>query len=354
VGYSSSDGIVFSASVSQQNVFGSGNALSLAINTSKSNRVYSFLFTEPYWTVDGVSRTIELYWRRTDPSGQAISQYASDTFGGAFGFGIPVTETDVINVGVRAERSDLTLFDDSPQIYREFIDEFGNPTWSFVTTGGWARDTRDDVLYPTRGRLQSTFVELGLPPGDLEYYKAQYVHQWFWPVYGGLVLMLRGELGYADGYGGKPLPFYKSFYAGGVGSVRGYESNSLGPLDAFGNVLGGKRKIVGNFEMYYPVLKGDKSVRASIFADAGQIWAASTLPNFRGDSGELLVESCAGGPSSDPQVVYPGAQDFRYSAGVGLAWNSPVGPLKFSYALPIGKKCYDRIQKFQFQVGNVF
>jgi len=354
VGYSSSDGIVFSASVSQQNVFGSGNALSLAINTSKSNRVYSFLFTEPYWTVDGVSRTIELYWRRTDPTGQAISQYASDTFGGAIGFGIPVTETDVINVGVRAERSDLTLFDDSPQIYREFIDEFGNPTWSFVTTGGWARDTRDDVLYPTRGRLQSTFVELGLPPGDLEYYKAQYVHQWFWPVYGGLVLMLRGELGYADGYGGKPLPFYKSFYAGGVGSVRGYESNSLGPLDAFGNVLGGKRKIVGNFEMYYPVLKGDKSVRASIFVDAGQIWAASTLPNFRGDSGEVLVESCAGGPSSDPQVVYPGAQDFRYSAGVGLAWNSPVGPLKFSYALPIGKKCYDRIQKFQFQVGNVF
>jgi outer membrane protein insertion porin family len=349
VGYSSADGIVFSASVSQQNVLGTGNALSLAINTSKSNRLYSFLFTEPYWTVDGVSRTIELYWRRTDPTGLAISQYASDTIGGAIGFGIPVTETDVINVGFRVESADLTLFDDSPPLYQEFVEEFGNPTWSFVTTGGWARDTRDDVLYPTRGRLQSAFVEVGLPPGDLEYYKAQYVHQWFWPVWGDLVLMLRGEFGYADGYGGKPLPFYKALYGGGVGSVRGYESNSLGPLDVFGNVLGGKRKIIGNVEVYYPVLKGDKSVRASIFADAGQIWAKGTLPHYA-----TPVESCAGGPSTDPEVVYPGSQDFRYSAGVGLAWNSPVGPLKFSYAFPIGSKCYDREQKFQFQVGNVF
>ncbi len=363
VGYSSADGLVFNASVSQQNVLGSGNALSLAVNTSSYNTLYSFLFTEPYWTVDGVSRTLELYYRKTDPSGQAISQYASTIGGAAIGFGVPVTETDTINLGMRVERTDLSLFDDSPPLYLSFVRQYGNPTWNFVGTVGWARDTRDDVLYPTRGRLQSAFAELGMPPGDLQYYRINYLHQWFWPVYGDFVLMVRGDFGYADGYNQPAcpppllgeeqycasLPFFKNFYGGGVGSVRGYESNSLGPLDVFGNVLGGKRKIVGNVELFYPIFKGDKSVRGSVFVDVGQIWASSSLPQY-----SVNIASCAGGPSTDPEVVYPGSQDFRYSAGVGLAWNSPIGPLKFSYAFPIKDKCFDRIQQFQFQVGNVF
>ena len=327
VGYSSTDGVVFAGSVSQQNVFGSGNALTLSLNTSKINRTYAFTLTEPYWTVDGVSRTIEFYQRKTDPTGLAISQYASDTLGAALGFGVPITETDTINFGFRVERSDLTLFADSPPIYFDFINQFGNPNWSFITTAGWARDSRDDILYPTSGTLQSAFIELGLPPGDLKYYKAQYVHQWFFPLTGSFVGMLRGELGYGDGYGGKPLPFFRAFYAGGSGSVRGYESSSLGPRDEFNNVLGGNRKIVGNAEVFYPILKGDKSVRASVFVDAGQIQC---------DGSQMVAES------------------FRYSAGVGVSWNSPIGPLKFSYAIPLNEKPGDRVQNFQFQVGSVF
>ena len=139
--------------------------------------------------------------------------------------------------------------------------------------------------------------------------------------------MLRGDFGYGDGYGGKPLPFFRAFYAGGSGSVRGYESNSLGPRDAFGNVLGGKRKIIGNTELFYPILKGDKSVRGSVFVDAGQIYV-------NGDQKDN--------------------ESFRYTTGVGLSWNSPIGPLKFSYAVPLNEKDGDRIQKFQFQVGSVF
>ena len=327
VGYSSTDGVVFSASVSQQNVFGSGNSVALAVNTSKYNRTYSFALVEPYWTVDGVSRTLEFYQRKTDPTGLAISQYASDTIGGALGFGVPFTETDTVNVGFRVEHTDLTLFLDSPQIYFDFIEEFGNPNWSLTTTVGWSRDSRDDILYPTRGRLQSALLEIGLPPGDLKYYKVQYLHQWFFPVFGDLIMMLRGDVGYGDGYGGKPLPFFRAFYAGGTGSVRGYESSSLGPRDAFGNVLGGKRKIIGNAEAFYPILKGDKSVRGSVFVDAGQIYA--------------------NGDQKDNEA-------FRYTAGVGLSWNSPIGPLKFSYAVPLNEKEGDRIQKFQFQIGSVF
>jgi outer membrane protein insertion porin family len=327
LGYSSADGVVFSGSISQQNVFGSGNAISLALNTSKVNRTYSLAYTEPYWTVDGVSRTLELYARRLDPTSLSVSQYASDTIGGAVAFSVPITETDNVNIGFRYDHTKLTLFQDSPPAYIDFVDKFGETTDAYILTLGWARDTRDDILYPNQGRLQSLLLELGLPIGDLAYYKAQYIHQWFWPVWNPFVLMLRGEIGYGDGYGGKPLPFFKAFYAGGVGSVRGFESSSLGPRDTFGNVLGGKRKIVGNAELFYPILAGQQAVRLSAFADLGQVYLNGLQPDF---------------------------ESFRYSTGVGLAWNSPLGPLKFSYAVPLNEKPGDKIQKFQFQVGSVF
>jgi outer membrane protein insertion porin family len=179
---------------------------------------------------------------------------------------------------------------------------------------------------------------VGLPFGDVPYYKLNYFQQWFTPLpyLSDFVLMLRADLGYADGYSGKPLPFFKAFYAGGVGSVRGYQTASIGPKDIFGNATGGKEKIVGNAELFYPILKGDKSVRLSVFFDAGRI---SGIP--------IEDESLSNN-------LEPGYQDFRYSTGVGLSWNSPIGPLKFSYGYPINPGSLDRIQRFQFQVGSVF
>ncbi len=258
VGYSSADGLVFNASVSQQNIFGSGNALIAALNTSKVNRTISLAFTEPYWTVDGVSRTLEVYDKFLDPTSLSVSRYETRTMGAAASFGIPITETDTVNMGLRFERTDITLFDDSPLAYKEFVAQFGNPTNALIFSSGWARDTRDDILYPTRGRLQSALLEVGLPVGDIKYYKVQYVQQWFTPLFVDTVLMLRGDLGYGDGYSGSALPFYKAFFAGGVGSVRGFEQSSLGPRDIYGNVTGGKRKIVANAELFYPILKGEK------------------------------------------------------------------------------------------------
>jgi len=332
-GYSSADKLVFNASVSQQNILGSGNALIAAINTSKVNRNISLSFSEPYWTVDGISRLLEIYLRKVDPSSLSVSQYSSSTAGAAVGFGIPVSETDSFNVGFRYEHTDLSLFAGSPPAYIAYVAEFGSVTNSYILSGGWSRDTRDDILYPNQGRLQSFLVELGLPFGDLSYYRLNYTQQNFWPIFGDLVLMLRGDFGYGDGYNNQPLPFFKAFYAGGVGSVRGYDQSSLGPRDVYGNATGGKRKIVGNVELFYPVLKGDKSVRASVFADAGQIYI---------NGNEL------------PERQQYDLQGFRYSAGVGLAWNSPIGPLKFSYAFPLNDKPLDKIQHFQFQVGTIF
>ena len=281
VGYSSADGLVFNASVSQQNIFGSGNALIAALNTSRStgrSRWPSPSRTGPSTACRARSRSTTSSSTRRRCRCRATRRGRS---GAAASFGIPITETDTVNMGLRFERTDITLFDDSPLAYREFVAQFGNPTNALIFSSGWARDTRDDILYPTRGRLQSALLEVGLPFGDIKYYKVQYVQQWFTPLFCDTVLMLRGDLGYGDGYSGKPLPFYKAFFAGGVGSVRGYEQSSLGPRDIFGNVTGGKRKIVANAELFYPILKGEKSVRASVFADAGQIYVGSGLQRDR-------------------------------------------------------------------------
>jgi outer membrane protein insertion porin family len=330
VGYSSADGLVLTGSVSQNNVLGTGNSLVASVNTSRVNRTIAVTYSEPYWTVDGISRSIEIYDKNVDASSLPLAQYSTSTLGGAIGFGIPVTESDAVIVGFRYEHTKLSLVDSSPQIYRDFVNQFGSITNSVIVTAGWARDTRDSILFPSRGLLQSALAEWGTPIGDLSYYKLNYVAQWFTPLPFNLVQMLRAELGYGGGIGDKPLPFFKAYYAGGVGSVRGYETASLGPQDSQGNTIGGRRKIVGNAELFFPMpgmKQGDQSVRLSLFADAGQIY----------DNG------------SQPEL-----ESFRYSAGAGLAWNSPIGPLKFSYGYPLNKKPTDRIQRFQFQVGTVF
>src|ERR1700730_5367534 len=330
VGYSSADGVVLSASVSQNNVFGTGNSLSASVNTSKVNRTIAVTYVEPYWTADGISRAIEIYDKNVDPSSLPIAQYSSQTYGAAIGFGVPVTETDVINFGGRIEHTTLNLFSNSPPLYVDFVRQFGFVTNTYILTAGWARDTRDSVLFPTRGLLQSAFGEVGLPIGKLEYYKANYLIQWFTPMPLSSVLMLRSEFGYGGGLSNKTLPFFKAYYGGGVGSVRGYETASLGPQDAQGNTIGGRRKVVANAEVFFPLpgtKPGDQSVRLSVFADAGEIHDAGFQPTL---------------------------ESFRFSTGIGLAWNSPVGPLKFSYGLPINKKVGDKVQHFQFQVGTGF
>lgn len=330
VGYSSAEGVILSASISQNNVFGSGNSVAASINTSKIGRTIAVTFVEPYWTPDGIARTIEVYDKNVDPSSLPIAQYSSTTYGAAVNFGVPVTETDVVNLGARVEHTTLNLFADSPPIYVEFAKQFGLVTNSYILTAGWARDTRDNVQFPTRGLLQTAVGEVGTPLGDLQYYKTNYLIQWFTPMPYNSVLMLRTDLGYGGGLDNKTLPFFKAYYGGGVGSVRGYETASLGPQDAQGNTIGGRRKIIGNAELFFPLpgtKAGDQSVRLSVFADAGQIY----------DSG-----------------FQPEQESFRYSVGVGLAWNSPVGPLKFSYGVPINPKPTDKIQHFQFQVGTVF
>lgn len=338
-GYSSSEGIVLNAGLTQNNLFGSGNALSFEVNTSKVNRVFAVTYTDPYVTPEGVSRTIELYDRTSNLAELNLSDVSYSTRGAGLTYGVPFTEFDRVFFGLRWENTAVDLTPNSPERYKEFVREFGDSPHSLSTTVGWARDNRDNILVPTRGNYQRISGEVALPGLDLQYYRLSYQYQQFWPVTSRLTLAFNGELGYGDGYGNKPYPFFKNFYVGGIGSVRGYESASLGPRDLNGDPLGGNRRMNFSLELLTPLPGADRTLRMFGFVDGGWVWGQTpymdgTTVRYRNDNVAL--------------------QDLRYSAGIGIAWISPLGPLKLSFATPINDKPEDRVQRFQFQIGTGF
>ncbi|MFZ3019366.1 MAG: outer membrane protein assembly factor BamA [Gallionella sp.] len=328
-GFSQGEGLSLSGSVSQNNLFGSGNHAAVQLNTSKVNQVYSFSYTNPYFTDEGVSRGFDVYKRNTDSTSTAVSQYGSHTLGGGVRFGVPIGEDEAISYGLSAENTQLILTANSPARLTQYVNDFGASNSNLLGTVGWSRDSRDSAIYTTEGLVQRAFLEVALPVFDMRYYKFNFQQQWYYPVAQDVVLLLNGEAGFGRGYGGKDLPFFKNFYGGGTGSVRGYESSSLGPRDVNNAVLGGTGRAVGNAELMvpFPGMDKNKSVRLSGFVDAGAVYGPGDLP---------------------------GSAGLRYSAGAAVIWISPMGPLKFSYAVPLNKQPEDRLQKFQFNLGSMF
>jgi outer membrane protein insertion porin family len=326
VGYSTAESVILSAGVSQNNIFGTGNALSFQINTGEVNRTYALSYTNPYFTDDGVSRGFDIYQRDVDSSSLSVAAYNTSTLGAGVRFGVPVTEYDTVNYGLAYERTAIGLLPNTPQRYVDFVNEFGEETDTILGTVGWARDKRDSVIYTTRGTLQRITADVGLPGADLTYYRTNFQLQWYHPLSREYTLHINGQLGYADGYGGKPLPFYKVFYLGGVNSVRGYETASIGPKDSNGDSLGGSHLLLTNFEVLFPFpgLAKDRSVRLSLFVDAG-------LVGEKYDFAEM-----------------------RYSTGLAFNWFSPVGPLKLSFGKALNPEPDDRLQRIQFTLGTTF
>jgi len=327
-GFSSSDGAVFSGSVSQSNIFGSGKFISATVSTSKVNRTYALSYLNPYFTVDGISQGFDVYKRRIDASSLSVGQYKTDTLGGGLKFGYPLNETDSINYGIILENVKLELFNDSPTRFLQFEQEFGD-TYKYAAGNlGWLRDRRDSAILATSGTLTRAGGELA--GGDLEYYRLNLYHQWLRPLTRTTTLSLRGDFGYVGGYNNKPVPFFKNFYAGGADSVRGFKAFSLGPQDQNGDALGGTRKITGSAEVLFPVpgAGNDKSLRLAAFVDTGWVYGA----NEKLSLGEL-----------------------RYSAGLGVAWTSPFGPLRISVAQPLNEKQgFDKVERVQFTFGSNF
>jgi outer membrane protein insertion porin family len=327
-GYNSGEGLVFTGGISQANLFGSGNSLSTSMNTSKINRNISVSYTNPYWTDDGVSRGFDVYDRNTNAINTAISQYTSATRGGGVRFGVPIGEDESLSYGLSVEKSTIGLTAISPARFVNYVNTFGSTNVTVLSTIGWGRDTRDSAIYTTAGAVQHLYLETALPILDMRYYKLSYDHQLYHQVMEDWVLLMNGQAGVGGGYNGKQMPFFKNFYAGGPGSVRGFDPNSLGPRDTSNLAIGGTKRVVGNMELFVPFPGNkDRSVRLSTFLDAGAVYGTSDLP---------------------------GSAGLRYSTGVAFTWLSPMGPLKFSYGHALNRQAVDKIQKLQFTLGSMF
>lgn len=337
-GYSQYDKLTLTGSIQQQNAFGSGDTIGLDINTSRLNRTISFSETKPYFTDDGISRSYEVYLRTTRPPLINAGDYNVRSSGGKISFGVPFTEYDTVFFGAGFDHTrvetftNIPGFNDSPQIYKTYAAEFGDganaTTNSFPLTAAWARDSRDSVLTPTRGAFERINLEVA-PVGSLRYYRASFEQQYYRPLFRSFTLALRGEFDYGAGLSGRDYPVFKNYYAGGIGSVRGYESGTLGPLASNGDPIGGTTRIIMNAEIQspFPGSGADKSLRWFGFLDGGETYAQG-------------------------QKIQLG--QLRYAAGLGISWISPVGPLKLSYAWPLNAKPTDQVKHFQFQLGTGF
>jgi outer membrane protein insertion porin family len=329
-GFSSADRLSLSASIRKENVFGSGNYLGFDVNTSRLSRSLSVSTVDPYFTDDGISRAIEVYYRTSKPINSRGNSFELATPGTSIRFGVPFTEYDTVFFGVGAEETVIGTAEGLPLSYTKYVDTFGQYSFSVPLTVGWAREERDNPLTPTRGRFQRVNLDFGLI-GDVKFARLNGQVQQYLPIpyLPKLTLGLNAELGLGVGLQGLPYPTFKNFYGGGLGSVRVFEQSSLGATDVTGVYNGGNKRLNFNAEMYFPVpgTGNDKSLRIFAFADAGNVWAENQKMSF---------------------------SDMRASAGLGLSWISPVGPLKLSYGKPLRAFSNDKIQRFQFQIGTAF
>lgn len=339
IGTSNIDRIILSASLSQDNFLGSGNTVSFGIDSSRSQRTYAFSHTNPYFTIDGISQGFDLYYRSYDTSktyNTIMADYKTASTGGGLRWGFPISETQSINVGVGADYTEIGTFTSSPQYYKDYVDRVGDGNLTFPLTFDWVSDSRNRRFFATRGIFQRAGAEVTVPGGDLNYYRLSYRWQGFWALNKRFTFMLNGEVGFADGYGGKQLPFYKNFYGGGAASVRGYETNSLGPkiADTYGSYysIGGKARVIGNAEVLWAIPGMEETVRMAYFVDIGQVYADNNSAAYNRKKDDTL----------------------RYSTGLALSWISPIGPLRLSFAVPLNKQDGDEIERFQFQFGSAF
>lgn len=334
IGFSQGSGLIFQTSITQDNFLGSGKRISFDFNNSEINRRFGLGYLNPYWTVDGISRGFQGYYRKTDTRDANFDLIAfdSETMGANMNFGIPLTEYNFLSSSIGVESTSLDCQAFVSSTCTDFITEFGEDRF---TTLRWANrfsyDTRNDAIFPTRGMLHSVEAEVALPfLGDsLEFYKLEYATQLFTNILEDYVFLFRANLGYGDGYSkNQSLPFFENFYAGGPRSVRGYEEYTLGPLDqATQRPIGGNVKLVGGTEVILPVpfLREMKSLRVTGFFDAGNVYDDNI------DLGQL-----------------------RYSVGLSGMWVSPFGIISLSIAQPFGDQPTDQLQAFQFTFGSSF
>ena len=337
-GVSSSEGIVGTLGLSQSNFLGTGNRVSTSLSLGGINKVYSLSFTDPYWTADGVSRGFSSYYRDFDSDELNTGDYKSTDMGFGMNFGIPLDEFKQFSVGSNIDFREIKLQSTSPQKYKDYCSQISSPgatscdANSLLVFLNWSDNTFDNPFFTTKGHKLSLSFDATLPGLDLEYYKVMARAEKYFPISESVVTKIKSAVGYADNYGDDPYPFFENFRVGGKSSVRGYKEGSIGKktYDANANgfvTYGGKKMVYFGAETFFPVPFMEKSdkYRLSVFVDGGGAFEDS----FSGDQ-------------------------LRYSAGLGILWVSPFGPLNASIALPLNDGSNDQTEKFQFGMGSSF
>ncbi|MBK1703851.1 outer membrane protein assembly factor BamA [Halochromatium glycolicum] len=339
VGFSQSQGLLLNASVTQNNFLGTGKRVSFAVNTSRSAQLYRLAYTNPYFTIDGISRGFDLTYRATDFDDLTGADYSTDIGLAEMNFGLPISDTMRAGLGFRYQ---YTRFfpGGASLLAQDFVDANGDTFNDFFLTASYTKDSRDSAIFPTRGTLQRVFGEVAVPGSDLQYYRLNVQGRQYIPLTQRFTFAVRGDLGYGASYGDTPqLPFFENFYAGGPRSVRGYDAYTLGPREVDGDQdpVGGNLKLTGGLEVYAPPPFGgdfENTVRLGAFLDVGNVWWTESEPlvdRTGFDLGEL-----------------------RYSTGLSFAWLSPVGALSLSLAYPLNSEDEDETQIFQFSFGQTF
>ena len=336
LGFSQSQGLILQASISQDNFLGSGKRMAFAFNNSEVNRRFSLSYTNPYYTIDGISRGFNINYQETDAFEANLTQFNTNTFGGGVNFGIPVSEFNSLNFSVDYENTELEESNLSSTEVRQFINDNGD-RFNILRAGArFTFDTRNKAILPDSGTTQRISANVAVPSfgDDLQFFKVSHDQQWFFPLIGDYILSLSSELAYGDGYGNTDgLPFFENFFAGGPRDVRGYEENTLGPL--VDSPIGDRRPIGGNLKMVagaevilpVPFFEDMDSVRIAGFFDAGNVY--DTEQDI--DLGEI-----------------------RASTGLSAIWISPFGVVRVSLAAPLNDQSEDDTQPFQFTFGTSF
>ncbi|WP_404413724.1 outer membrane protein assembly factor BamA [Vreelandella aquamarina] len=350
VGFSQSAGIIYGASLSQNNFLGSGNRVNIGAQRSDTFTSVNFGFTDPYWTKDGISRGYNLFYRETDYEDSDISTYSTDAFGAGINFGYPVSELSRVNFGASIEDITVKTYNDTAQEIRQYVTDVGDNAQSLKLTGSWTRNNLNRGIMPTAGNYQRLSLETAAPGSDTSYYKARARAQQLFPIDDDdqWSLKFSGNLGYANTLGGDdPYPFYENFYAGGLGSVRGFTANTLGQRttppegSTRTGTLGGNVLVEGSAEIIFPLpfIEDQNSFQTSLFYDVGNTFLTDCYAIESGTS------RCSSGVDLN---------DLRSSVGIGFSWLTPVGPLTFSFAEAVDSQQDDDTQFFQFSLGQSF
>ena len=336
-GLSSSEGVVGTLSVSQDNFLGTGNRIATAISTGDINKVYSLSFTDPYWTEDGVSRGFSVYHKETNTKDLGTGTYDTASAGFGMNFGIPLSEYDTLSFGATIDLTELKLQADSPVGYKNYCSSVASAgslncdTDSLAFWAGWQTDSRDNMIFPTKGYKVSLNADVTAPVFDMQYYKISASGEQYFPVTEKITTRIKGALGYGASYGDEIFPFFKNYTVGGQSTLRGFKQSSVGEktLDTNGQYItyGGEKMVLLSAETFFPVpgMKNTDSFRMSAFVDAGGVFEDSFS-----------------------------ASEMRYSMGIGATWLSPFGPLNVSLAAPLNDDNLDQTETFQFGMGTNF